>query len=99
MRFADDRNRNFTVIWRAAFDPVAANWTTWMPIVNLSNAAPNPPRHGGTRSPQSCRHAHSQHRSLALTGGIVCSRTTPSCNPVTRHGGTTPSKKEPFDGQ
>ena len=47
MRFADVRNRNFTVIWRAAFDPTAANWTTWRPIVNLSNAAPNPPRHGG----------------------------------------------------
>ncbi len=47
MRFADMRNRNYTVIWRSPFDPVAVNWTAWTPIVNLSNAAPNPPRHGG----------------------------------------------------
>ena len=47
LRFADARNRNYTVIWRAAFDAVKLNWTTWQPIVNLSNAAPNPPRHGG----------------------------------------------------
>ena len=48
LRFAESRfNRNFTVIWRAEFDPTALNWTTWTAIANLSNAAPNPPRHGG----------------------------------------------------
>ena len=35
------------LIWRAAFDASTVNWTTWAPIANLSNAAPNPPRHGG----------------------------------------------------
>jgi hypothetical protein len=47
LRFADSRNRNFTAIWRSPFDAAAVNWTTWSVIANLSNAAPNPPRHGG----------------------------------------------------
>jgi hypothetical protein len=47
LRFADSRNRNFTAIWRSPFDAAAGNWTTWSVIANVSNAAPNPPRHGG----------------------------------------------------
>ena len=35
------------VLWRAPFDAVAANWTKWTVMANLSNAAPHPPTHGG----------------------------------------------------
>ena len=47
LRFTDQKNRNYTVIWRSEFDQKELNWTTWTVIANLSNAPPHPPKHGG----------------------------------------------------
>jgi len=80
------------VIWRAAFDPVAVNWTTWAPIANLSNAAPNPPRHGGAETFLFCETVLAlKNRVFAKTGsGQTYGKVETGCFLAGGQGGTHP---------